>query len=267
MLGALGFGAGGIALMAKALGLLDDDGKSKGSAGGKGGSNLKAASFPAGRVNPAQAAALIRKIGGTENEAMVLGAIAAAESRGDPRAHNPNAATGDDSYGLWQINMLGAMGPKRRAKFGLNRNEDLYDPTTNAMAALIMAREARGYKDWTTFKSGAFLPYLAAARAGAKGDAAANPSVTIRDASAPPAPSLWSGTRVPPSGIMGMRAAALGNINTSNVATTSTSSNEMHIGNINVNAPNATDATGIGNHIDRALAASMFASFANYGPN
>jgi hypothetical protein len=81
-------------------------------------------------------------------------------------------------------------------------------------------------------------------------------------------PSLWSGTRVPPSGIMGMRAAALGNINNSTVATTSTSSNEMHInGGIHVNAPNATDATGISNHIDRALAASMFASFANYGPN
>lgn len=63
------------------------------------------------------------------------------------------------------------------------------------------------------------------------------------------------------------RTAALSNIANDNRATTSTSSNEMHIGSISVNAPQATDAGGIAGHIDSALAASAFANFANYGPN
>lgn len=39
-------------------------------------------------------------------------AVAMAESSGDPRAHNDTYQ--DNSYGLWQINMLGDPGPARR---------------------------------------------------------------------------------------------------------------------------------------------------------
>ena len=35
-------------------------------------------------------------------------AIALRESAGDPNAFNGDAATGDRSYGLWQINMRDA---------------------------------------------------------------------------------------------------------------------------------------------------------------
>ena len=61
-------------------------------------------------------------------------------------------------------------------------------------------------------------------------------------------------------------AAALSNIANDHRVTTSSSSNEMHIGNINVNAPQATDAHGIARHIDSALAQDGFARMANYGP-
>jgi hypothetical protein len=60
-------------------------------------------------------------------------AIALRESGGNPDAHNPNPP--DDSYGLWQINMLGALGTARLQEFGLATKEQLYDPATNAAAA------------------------------------------------------------------------------------------------------------------------------------
>jgi hypothetical protein len=121
-----------------------------------------------GKYNPAAAAALIRKVGGTEEEARILGAISQPESGGNPNAHNPNAATGDNSYGLWQINMLGAMGPERRAKFGLRSNEELFNPETNARVALQMYREAHGARDWSTYKAGSHRAYLDAASRGAR---------------------------------------------------------------------------------------------------
>ena len=40
----------------------------------------------------------------------IMAAIAMAESGSNAEAHNDNANTGDNSYGLWQINMLGSMG-------------------------------------------------------------------------------------------------------------------------------------------------------------
>ena len=63
------------------------------------------------------------------------------------------------------------------------------------------------------------------------------------------------------------QSAALNNIANDNRATTTSSSNEMHIGSVNVNAPNATDAHGIAGHIDGALASTVFAQLANSGPN
>lgn len=60
-------------------------------------------------------------------------AIALKESGGDPTAHNTVAP--DDSYGLWQINMYGNLGPARVAQFGLTSPSDLFDPLVNAQAA------------------------------------------------------------------------------------------------------------------------------------
>lgn len=88
-------------------------------------------------------------------------AIALAESGGDAQAHN--AVPPDNSYGLWQINMLGSMGPARRKQFGLKSNEDLYNPTTNAKAAYAIAGSGKSFSPWSTYGSGAYLRYMSRA--------------------------------------------------------------------------------------------------------
>lgn len=87
-------------------------------------------------------------------------AIAIAESGGRARAHNPNASTGDNSYGLFQINMLGKMGPARRKQYGLSSNDDLFDPLTNAKIAFKMSHGGTNFKPWTTFTSGKYKDFL-----------------------------------------------------------------------------------------------------------
>jgi len=87
-------------------------------------------------------------------------AVAMAESGGRATAHNPNAQTGDNSYGLFQINMLGNLGPARLRQYGLSRNEDLFDPTTNARVAFRMSGGGRDWSPWSAFKNGAYKRYL-----------------------------------------------------------------------------------------------------------
>lgn len=53
----------------------------------------------------------------------------------------------DYSYGLFQINMKGAMGPDRRKRFGLKSNDDLFNPDTNARVAHSMYQSA-GWGPW-----------------------------------------------------------------------------------------------------------------------
>jgi hypothetical protein len=96
-----------------------------------------------------------------------MAAIALAESGGNTEAHNGKPP--DDSYGLWQINMLGAMGPARRKKFGIKDNKALFDPDINAKAALIIYRE-QGLKAWTTYTSGKYKQFM--------DDAAGSPTMT-----------------------------------------------------------------------------------------
>lgn len=86
-------------------------------------------------------------------------AIAQAESSGDPLALNPNVQTGDESYGLMQINMLGAMGPERLKQFGLKSKEQLYDPVTNLKAAKKIY-EQQGPGAWSVYKSGKYKEFL-----------------------------------------------------------------------------------------------------------
>jgi hypothetical protein len=71
--------------------------------------------------------------------------IVLKESTGRPYAHNQNSATGDNSYGLFQINMIGSLGPARRSEFGLANNEELFSPIKNAQIAYIISN---GGSDW-----------------------------------------------------------------------------------------------------------------------
>lgn len=76
---------------------------------------------------------LARAAGFPSDTAVKMVAIALRESGGDPMAHN--GVPPDDSYGLWQINMLGKLLPERLKQFGLTDPRQLFDPMTNARAA------------------------------------------------------------------------------------------------------------------------------------
>ena len=85
-------------------------------------------------------------------------AVVKAESGGRANAFNPRGK--DLSYGLFQINMLGKMGPDRRKKFGLSSNEDLFDPLTNAKVAYAISKEGTNWNPWTTYTSGKYQQFL-----------------------------------------------------------------------------------------------------------
>jgi hypothetical protein len=70
------------------------------------------------------------------------------ESTGRPRAHNKNSKTGDNSHGLFQINMIGNLGPARLKEFNLDSNEDLFDPLTNAKIAYKMSNGGKNWSAW-----------------------------------------------------------------------------------------------------------------------
>ncbi len=75
-------------------------------------------------------------------------ATAMKESTGRPLAHNRNSHTGDNSYGLFQINMIGSLGPARLKEFGLSSNNDLFDPYTNAKVAFKMSNGGKNWSAW-----------------------------------------------------------------------------------------------------------------------
>lgn len=106
--------------------------------------------------------------GFTPEEAVIAAAIGMAESSGDPSAHNPNRSTGDNSFGIWQINMLDGMGPERRKQFGIGRNEELFNPVVNAKAARQIYM-SQGWGAWSVTRPykgepARYLQYLPEAR-------------------------------------------------------------------------------------------------------
>lgn len=100
-----------------------------------------------------QIATFAKSGGFTGDDIGIAVRIAKAESGGNPKAHNSKPP--DDSYGLWQINMYGKLGPARRKQYNLSNNEQLYDPTTNARVAYGIYK-ASGWTAWTTYTSGAY---------------------------------------------------------------------------------------------------------------
>ena len=76
-------------------------------------------------------------------------AIAKRESSGRPLAYNGNRKTGDSSYGIFQINMLGDLGVDRKEKFNLKSNVLLFDPVINAEITYYMTN---GGTDWSSWK-------------------------------------------------------------------------------------------------------------------
>jgi len=88
-------------------------------------------------LDGAELKSLLKAVGFEGKSLRVAWAVAMKESNGD------------NSYGIFQINMLGQLGIDRLEKFDLKANKDLYDPVTNAQIAYHMTA---GGKDWSSWK-------------------------------------------------------------------------------------------------------------------
>jgi cell wall-associated NlpC family hydrolase len=123
--------------------------------------------------------------GFTPDQAVTMTAIALAESSGNSGAHNPN---GEDSKGLWQINM------DSHPEFD---GWDLYDPLTNAKAAYSVSMSGQDISPWTTahFDDAPYLQYRdeAQAAAAANGDTGAVGNWSPSEGYGHPAPAAGSG--------------------------------------------------------------------------
>jgi Lysozyme like domain len=75
--------------------------------------------------------------------------VAMKESHANPVDHNYNPKTGDDSYGVFQINLYGSL-KARTETYGLKSANDLKDPLTNAKVAYEMSH---GGKNWSPWKA------------------------------------------------------------------------------------------------------------------
>lgn len=110
-----------------------------------------------GTLSRTEIASLASGAGWVGNDVNIAVAVALAESSGNPHDHNSKPP--DDSYGLWQINMLGSMGPARRKQFNLKSNSDLFDPATNARVAHGIWAE-HGWQPWTTYTHGIYKQFM-----------------------------------------------------------------------------------------------------------
>jgi len=92
---------------------------------------------------------LLSAVGFEGTALKVAYAVAKKESNGRPLAHNGDQTTGDNSYGIFQINMIADLGDARRDKFNLKSNTQLFDPVINAKVVFFMTR---GGEDWSSWK-------------------------------------------------------------------------------------------------------------------
>jgi len=88
-------------------------------------------------------------------------AIAKSESNSRPMAYNGNRKTGDSSYGIFQINMLGELGIDRKEKFDLKSNILLFDPVINAEITYYMTKGGTDWSSWSSLNGARYKEFLA----------------------------------------------------------------------------------------------------------
>ena len=114
----------------------------------------------AASLSDSQLAELLKAVGFRGNALKTAWAVAKAESNGRPFAFNGNTKTGDSSYGIFQINMLGTLGPDRRNRYDLDFNAALFNPVMNAEVVYRMTRGGIDWSSWTSFNKGAHYKWL-----------------------------------------------------------------------------------------------------------
>lgn len=100
------------------------------------------------KFSPTDLADMLEQVGFKGYSLKLAWAVVMRESRGNSGSHNKTSSTGDNSYGLFQINMLGSLGEDRREKFGIKSNAELFDPVTNAQAAFYMTSRGKNFGSW-----------------------------------------------------------------------------------------------------------------------
>ena len=102
------------------------------------------------KLNNEQLIELLKAVGFKGPALRSACAIAMAETNARPHAFNGNPKTGDSSYGMFQINMIGNLGPDRRERFDLGSNSELFNPVKNAQITHHMTKGGKDWSSWTT---------------------------------------------------------------------------------------------------------------------
>lgn len=185
--------------------------------------------------------------------------IAIQVARSEGLKSYKSTVPGEDSVGPFQLNYswqgrdVKGLGKAFTAKTGL----DAHDPATlDAQIAFALDHAKRhGWRDWHGWKGAPFAGIGA-------------PGTPPPGAQPPLAPSPPTIPMMPPGVPMGAGAAP-GVVNNSEDRRSSrggdTTTVTATIGEINVNAPNATDAAGVAKEIGPALQRSLYAGAANHG--
>jgi len=103
---------------------------------------------PSERLDGLELKQLLQAVGFEGKALKTAWAIAMRESTGRPMAYNGNRKTGDSSYGIFQINMLGNLGIDRKEKFNLRSNVLLFDPVINAEITYYMTKGGTNWSAW-----------------------------------------------------------------------------------------------------------------------
>ena len=111
-------------------------------------------------LTDSQLVELLKAVGFKGKGLKTAWAVAKAESNGRPFAFNGNTKTGDSSFGIFQINMLGTLGPDRRDRFELDLNAELFSPVTNAEIVYRMTKGGIDWSAWSSYKKGAHYKWL-----------------------------------------------------------------------------------------------------------
>ena len=160
------------------LGLPDKPGSPGSEQQGQQGQQGSASLPTGGTLDAKQIVQVARAAGIPEKDVPLMTAIALAESGGKSGAHNTKYP--DNSYGLWQINMLDEpgymLGEERRKRFGLKSNDELFNPITNAKAAYAILKQ-QGFGAWSVYTNRSYEQFLPAAKKAAAGPRT-NTSVT-----------------------------------------------------------------------------------------
>lgn len=90
--------------------------------------------------------------GGAQASARIAGAIALAESSGNPKVTSGNP-DGGTNVGLWQLDTPGGKGAGYTVA-------QLQDPDTNARVTIMGSANGTDWSAWATYVTGAYLRYM-----------------------------------------------------------------------------------------------------------